>query len=320
MVKKSPKSSKKSSKISKKSLKKSLKNTLKNTLKYAHNGTSMCAPNITQTLSNQTCYTDEKLIKMRKYWNNRHPDMKIHVDNPIQIWSELKKFIGGVCNTEQCWLKQQFIKDTNDVELLNYTFATDSPISWKTNPTEWLSSIDIENVMKQYEHAYSSFQFIGPSPIDFDNKIHGECVWNELCNFDINKYIKKGHYKIGFVFNTDPHYLNGSHWISLFLNTKKKYIYYFDSMGNPVPKQIDILINKISNQCKEIGIQLTRFDNIIQHQKLNTECGMYCLYFIIQSIIDKPNNITNRITDEEMISFRKVFFNPSDKEDTFIDE
>jgi hypothetical protein len=259
---------------------------------------------------------------MRSYWNNRHPDVKIQSDDPIQIWSELKKYMGGTCNTEQCWLKQQFITDTNDSELLNYTFATESPSTWKTNPNEWLSSVDIENVMKQYEHAYPCFQFIGPSPINFDTKIYGQCVWEELCNFDINNFIKKGHTKIGFIFNTDPHYLDGTHWIALFVNTKKKYIYYFDSIGDPVPKQIDVLMNKIIKQCDDIGIQLTRYDNEIQHQKQSSECGMYCLYFIIRSIIDTPSDhkVINRITDDTMTKFRKVYFNPSDNKTTYMDE
>ena len=73
-------------------------------------------------------------------------------------------------------------------ELLQYTFAPKSPYSWKENPTTWLNSLDIENVMMQYERQYSNFEFIGPSPIDYNTKkLYGECVWNELCNFQFKK-------------------------------------------------------------------------------------------------------------------------------------
>ena len=40
-------------------------------------------------------------------------------------------------------------------ELLSYTFAPQSPESWKRKPTTWLNSLDIENVMKQYEKKIS---------------------------------------------------------------------------------------------------------------------------------------------------------------------
>ena len=37
--------------------------------------------------------------------------------------------------------------------------------------------------------------------------------------------------KIGIIFNTDPHNKSGSHWISLFIDVKKKIICFFDSVG-----------------------------------------------------------------------------------------
>ena len=54
------------------------------------------------------------------------------------------------------------------------------------NPYAWLNSDDIIKVMNQYEKKYKNFKFIGPSPIDFqDKKFYGNCVWEELCNFSI---------------------------------------------------------------------------------------------------------------------------------------
>ena len=43
-------------------------------------------------------------------------------------------------------------------------------ISWESNPKEWLSSDEILEVMKQYEHSHPEFVFLGPSPIDFEKK------------------------------------------------------------------------------------------------------------------------------------------------------
>merc|ERR1711871_369584 len=186
-----------------------------------------------------SCYNNENLEKMRVLWNARHPDKLIKTNDSKEIWNQLKRNIGSSCNKESCWLKQKFMEGNVSKDLLNYTFSPLSPDSWKQNKNEWLSSEDILKVMKQYERFYKCFDFIGPSPIDYDtHKLYGECVWEELCKFNLSHQIKKGKNKIGIIFNTDPHTKGGEHWICLFINIKKKYIIYFDSVGNYTPKQI----------------------------------------------------------------------------------
>ena len=168
------------------------------------------------TKNDFTCYNDETLLKIRELWNSRHPDAKIDSTESYDIWKNVKNNMKDVCNNESCWIKKMINDNKTNKEILTYTFAPSSPSEWKKNPNEWLSSVDIEKVMKQYEKAYTCFEFIGPSPIDFDTRMmYDECVWPELCNFEIEKYIKKGKNKIGVIFNTDPHYKDGSHWISL---------------------------------------------------------------------------------------------------------
>jgi hypothetical protein len=63
--------------------------------------------------------------------------------------------------------------------------------------TEWLNTIDIRDVMNQYEIRYKDFEFIGPVPIDFDTVLgFGQCVINELCKINIEK-LRKFAYKNG---------------------------------------------------------------------------------------------------------------------------
>ena len=51
--------------------------------------------------------------------------------------------------------------------------------------------------MKLYEEKYPYFAFIGPSPIDFDKKlIGGDCVWEELCNFNLQNRDSEEQYRI----------------------------------------------------------------------------------------------------------------------------
>ena len=261
-----------------------------------------------------SCYSDDALSKMKSLWNSRHPDAVIKSNNPKEIWKALRNSMRDVCDIETCWLRQKFMSHNLDKELVSYTFAPDAPATWKSNPTEWLTSVDIEKVMKQFEKKYKCFDFIGPSPIDFDkHMLYGECVWEELCKFDLQGLIRKGKTKVGIIFNLDPHYLEGSHWVSMFVNVKKGYIFFFDSNGDPAPKQVKDLADRIIKQGKGIGLNLDFYQNHPkEHQKGNTECGMYSLYLIIQLLTGTHNYehfMNKRVSDDDMQSLRKEYFN-----------
>ena len=258
-----------------------------------------------------TCYSDDSLHFIKKMWNRRHPDNKITSNDSREIWKAMRENLANSCNRESCWLRQKFIKKKLNRELLSYTFAPKAPNKWKSNPNEWLTSIDIIKVMKQYEKKYKCFDFIGPSPIDYDHhKMYGECVWEELCNFDLNQQIKSGKSKIGIIFNLDPHYLEGSHWVALYIDFKQKFIYYFDSVGDKCPKQIMKFVKKVKSQGSSKSMEFDFKENKVSHQKKNTECGVYCLFFIIEMLKkEKPYMFEKEIQDEKMERFRKEYFN-----------
>ena len=274
-----------------------------------------CSPKEKNKMNSFSCYTDDSLYKLRNLWNSRHPDEVINTNEPKEIWNRLNNYMKNVCNQESCWLKQNFTAGQVDNELKE-SFAPESPEEWKTNPNEWLSSMDIIKVMKQYEKAYKCFEFIGPSPIDYDKKkLYGECVWDELCHFNLAEQIKKGKTKIGIIFNLDPHYKSGSHWVSIFINIKKKQIFFFDSAGDPIPKQIMKFVEKIIEQGKSINPKIIfNFDqnHPVEHQYGNTECGVYSIFFIVHMLEDKITSHylkTHVLKDQYMQNFRKVFFN-----------
>ena len=276
-----------------------------------------CSPKPKGEINNFTCYTNKSLYKLRDMWNARHPDGKIKTNSPKEIHRQISEHLSGVCNKESCWLKQKADFGHMESDLAD-SFAPESPAEWKKNPHEWLSSIDIMNVMKQYEKAYKCFDFIGPSPIDFDTrKLYGECVWDELCNFSIKEQIKNGKTKIGIIFNTDPHYKSGQHWISLFINIKKKKIFFFDSTGDKVPREIMKLVKRIQEQGMNLERKIKfKFDSNegIEHQYGNTECGIYSLFFIVHMLEDKMTEHylkTHILKDEYMNKFRRVYFNDS---------
>jgi len=261
------------------------------------------------TTNTQTCFKKKDLLYLKKQWNIRNPQQLIHSNDSNQIWKTLKKYTLDVCEHELCWLSML----TNRLqmnEIMYQRFAPMRPESWNDNPKEWLSNNDIKKVMNQYEYWYPEFTFIGPSPINYyDNDYDGTCVWEELCNFDLNRYIGKKKY-IGIVFNTDKHTGSGKHWIALFVNIKNEYIYYFDSGNQRLPSYVTKLISTIKNQGVKYDIVFKMKKNKVLHQKGNSECGMYCLHFIISLLQKKPLSYFNtRIPDSKVFSLRKIYFN-----------
>jgi hypothetical protein len=293
------------------------KNNYNKTIQNIHLKKVNCSPKPKGEINDFTCYTNKSLYKLRDLWNARHPDVKIVSNSPKEIHRFMTEKLSGVCNKESCWLKQKSEFGTLQSDIAD-SFAPESPAEWKKNPNEWLSSIDIMNVMKQYEKAYKDFDFIGPTPIDFDTrKLYGECVWDELCNFSLEDQIKHGKTKIGIIFNTDPHNKPGQHWISMFINIKKKKIFFFDSTGDkPVP-QIMALVERIKEQGLNLKKKINfKFDSNegIEHQYGNTECGVYSLFFIVHMLEGKMTEHylkTHILKDDYMNKFRHIYFNDS---------
>jgi hypothetical protein len=274
-----------------------------------------CSPKDKNEVKEYTCYTDANLQKMRNMWNARHPDKKITTNDSKEIWQLLKNYYSKVCNKESCGVRQMAKGTKMEKELLE-SFSPASPVEWKKNPNEWLSSIDIIEVMNQYEKSFKCFDFLGPSPIDYDtHKLYGECVWEELCHFSLADQIKKGKNKIGIIFNTDPHDKDGEHWISLFINIKKANIFFFDSAGDKAPEQVMKFVKMVTEQGKKLSTPINfKFDQNypVEHQYQNTECGVYSLYFIVHMLEDKITGHylkTHVLKDEYMQQFRKIYYN-----------
>ena len=267
-----------------------------------------------KTVNSNTCYTSNALYKIKKAYNKNNPTTKIKSNKPNTIINELRSKLQ--CKKEDCWLEQ--LSKNDKTYLDKHIFAPDQPIEWKKNPREWLSNIDILNVLDQYQDTYKNFKFIGPTPIDFDTKLpeeNGKCVWEELCTFSLQKYVNDGFDKIGIIFNLDKHNQGGSHWVSCFIDIKENFIFYFDSAANNIPKEIEKLVNLVLVQSNAMNKKLNYYTNVPnQHQHGDTECGMYSLYFIITMLDNTTKQKINlfkngKITDKFVESFRHKYFN-----------
>lgn len=252
------------------------------------------------------CISDDTILKIKDKWNNNNRK-KIDENNPTEIAEKLLEL--NNCKHDKCLLDILFKDDINlyNNELKN--FAPFAPSSWRQNNKHWLSTIDIKNVMDQYQESTPTFEFIGPSPIDWYYKKNTNCVCNNLCDLDLNEKKEKGIEKIGVIFNTDEHYKNGEHWVSLLINIPEKKIYYYDSEGLRCPTRIKKLYHMLNknNDLKFIS------NYNVRHQKKNGNCGIYCIFFLTYMIKNNDYSIftkkTSTLSDKKMTKKRKKYYN-----------
>jgi len=192
------------------------------------------------------------------------------------------------------------------------------PDEWKKDPNTWLSNEDILKVLHQYDETYPTFHFFEPTPIDFDSRLNNNsCVRNDLCQLSVSDHMRRGIADIGIVFNLDKHDENGSHWTSMFIDIPRRDIYYFDSANDLLPKEVEAFVKRITDQTPEPPRFRFHRNDVALHQKSNTECGMYSLFFIINMLLSRSrrtlfrnrfNNPERIIKDKDVEKYRKFFF------------
>ena len=278
-----------------------------------------CAPHL--EFENGSCIPLELLIEMAKAYNKFHESEK---SKQIKLNSKLdtlypddyKKYLLLEFKTrfdgdQKDWINSKYLElmsEEHKDHLENKVFRPDGP----QGRFDWLSTIDINQVLYQYEEKYPDFKFLGAVPMDFmdlDYLPFKKLSFDELESGGIKR--------IGVIFNTDKSTGRGKHWISLFADLTKGQIYYSDSMGTRQPKEVNEFMKQIEKYLTEIK-KLTDLDiryNKTQHQKGNSECGVYSINFILRLLKGKTfDHLTRkRLTDNQVNKCRIKYFGKMDK-------
>ena len=92
-------------------------------------------------------------------------------------------------------------------------------------------------------------------------------------------------------------------------------ICYWDSYGFKPNPEVVVLMNRLKEQAAKLDnkINLELKINKNRHQYKNSECGMYCIYFITSLLDGKmfENIVQNIVDDDTMNGKRNDFFNKS---------
>jgi hypothetical protein len=250
--------------------------------------------------------------------NSVYSDIKSALQlNTSNTRDNVFKMLGCDIGAEHCLIDKAPLNDNHKRELRKQYLRPRRPAQWEKDPDMWLDNYNIMNVMKQYQDAFKWFKFLGVFPIDFsapdpyakNGNGNGKCLYEETCNINLKNEYNNGIRGIGMVFNLDPHFKGGSHWVALYIdlqNINKPFVGYFDSYGYKTPPLIARLMRSFRlqiNTC-ELGYNARRF------QFGNSECGMFSLYFIICMIHDIPfrDFCKDTVNDTFMLELRNILF------------
>ena len=214
---------------------------------------------------------------------------------------------------ERTFLHKLPIPEQEKTDLARQFLRPAAPASWKADPDMWLDSNNISDTLNQYEEAYSDFEFMGPFPIDFaapdpyqKRGVGPKCLMTEICELRVTKALQNGTKSVGIVYNLDPHFKSGSHWVANYIDIPGHKCYYFDSYGMAPPMQVARFMKWLTTQDPKMKLVY----NSRRLQYSNTECGVYCIYFIIRMLQgDSFLQITRRKPrDADMLFLRSWLF------------
>ncbi len=267
-----------------------------------------CAPERSVD-SRWTCFTHEELVAIAEAYNDigigepisvSGDDRKIHSD----IKERFEKACGSGSLKEPCWIDNKELLDAlraKDPEM--YKLVTKFALKPRATKgaTEWLSTTEIDAVLNQYMHFFPLFAYLGCVPSDhFD--LHPE---------DLDTIQSKMERAVtgGLVFNLDTTGGQGYHWIAVFIDRRcpiHSTIEYFDPTGNVPTGGIKRFLKDDLFENYNLIVNKT------VHQRGDTECGLYSIYYILQRLKGvTPREINSSpIADDSMIEFRSWAFRP----------
>lgn len=198
-----------------------------------------------------------------------------------------------------------------------------------------LSNFNTDEVLQRWANEFPKFFNCPFAMMDFDTEpyLFGKIQLSKLAGgsypqqiFDPEKGeaapVRRPCNTFGCILNTDHSSGKGKHWVAVFVDLRAGpgddppvwSIEYFNSSGNPPPRVVTRWMEKQAEALRAVapaGVEVkTCVVTKLTHQRGKTECGLYCLYFIRarQEGVPASQFATERVTDSEMLEFRKHVF------------
>jgi hypothetical protein len=256
-------------------------------------------------LSNKiyTCYSPKVL---RKILTEKNIVLKPD-DDHMELYQKVADLFPNA-TFESEWIE-------NQADLLNEVFLEKISCQEKDYLTSrWLSNYDINAIMTIYGKLYMNFLYLGThceNSNNIDPMNPKKCLVNQLCNINMNEW--NNYDIIACTFNIAKYMYVGIHWVAVLIDLRKKYIIYFDSGANQIiPENIHNFIQTVNNNYLAFtNTPLTFYQSNRSYQTTDSECGMYCLYFILTLLTTNKHWLEfqqENLTDAYIKSFRSQLF------------
>ncbi len=213
-----------------------------------------------------SCYNDEELTHLFKKIGEIQPSSR---KKSVKM---LEKHFGRDCGDQQCWTQKLHLKSEG-------IFRPDP--TWYKNG--WLSDLDIDNCLSQYEEKYRDFIHLGVERVDF---------WyyknNGLRHKRIGPLLEKGIKKFSFVvnlygYNKESYFQK--HWITIFVDLDRETVDYFDSSNFDVIPALEFLLYELLLQFTLMsGKRLEMNKMMYAIQKNDGDCGIFAIDFVVKRL------------------------------------
>ena len=199
-----------------------------------------------------------------------------------------------------------------------------------------LNNTEVDSVLDLLEIKHPDFFNLHINMIDFESyggTLHqlrlniNDIVAGKSVKFTMpetydTKEMPAGKKRFACVLNSDKFGNGGKHWTCVYVDLRGPTvtIEFFNSSGNPPYPQVREWAMKFERDlCKSpIAGKLTQQElfviaSEIQHQKGETECGVYCIYYIYHRLDGMDHRLFKKdpISDALVTEFRHKIFRPS---------
>ncbi len=222
------------------------------------------------------------------------------------------------CEGKQCL--NIILKETgkkNEEEVVNIYAPNYKKPKGPAKSTKLINNFNIEDILKDFSLASlnKNTKFTnGPFyNVRFEMSDFLKSYSSDLRDLDFKKLYDMGFRTFGCILNTDTWSGPGKHWVCIFgtINSATNIkVEYFNSSGRTVEKYPSLLEWKDLKKKQGYNISINNVIPSSGIQRSDTECGVWCLFYIKCRLEGKPEDyfIKEGITDEDITKGRKYLF------------
>jgi hypothetical protein len=228
------------------------------------------------------------------------------------------------CDSEACVLTSSQVKASIGNDVINREIAIKFKETGPRNSSDWLSNINIDKTLQKWAVEFDDL-YVYPFCMSDFYKTKGSLATIRPCDVLAGKASQKiasgtvtrPCKRMCCVLNTDVSTGRGIHWVCMFVDCTKSpiTIEYFNSAGNPPFLNAVKWMEQTRAEFMKSGCAGTvAVDTIsvtsVPHQESDSECGVYCLFYIRKRLEGTPLQyfMDKRIPDADMSEFRKYLF------------